>query len=167
MNCLFFVSVSELNSYLVWTGSWPRHRSESSLSSLRSCQWWCQQQIWAQPPGRRRQSQWKCCADYINTISTNLVANQNLGHALTSRLFPPILDPKSALPTLKSPWSLSRMSFTTSSRACCRKYWRTPESDVLPHTVRGSGCKAKQQPSRMSLNKNKEVFQCLGRKPEG
>lgn len=40
---------------------------------------------------------------------------------LTSRLFPPIFDPKSALPTLKSPWSLSRISFTTSSRACYRK----------------------------------------------
>lgn len=43
---------------------------------------------------------------------------------LTSRLLPPILDPKSALPTLKSPWSLSRMSFTTSSRACYKKRLR-------------------------------------------
>lgn len=42
------------------------------------------------------------------------------GWALTSRLLPPILDPKSALPALKSPWSLSRISFTTSSRACYR-----------------------------------------------
>lgn len=44
---------------------------------------------------------------------------------LTSRLLPPILDPKSALPTLKSPWSLSRISFTTSSRACCKKTHQT------------------------------------------
>lgn len=48
-----------------------------------------------------------------------------MGECLTSRLFPPIFDPKSALPTLKSPWSLSRISFTTSSRACYRKKQKT------------------------------------------
>lgn len=42
--------------------------------------------------------------------------------SFTSRVLPPILDPKSALPTLKSPWSFSLMSFTTSSRACYKGY---------------------------------------------
>lgn len=52
---------------------------------------------------------------------------------LTSRLLPPILDPKSALPVLKSPWSLSRMSFTTSSRACYKEDWKTPILAIMVH----------------------------------
>ena len=103
-----------LSSHLAWTGSWHLHHSESSWSSLRSGRWWCQRQIVAQPPS------WE---EFIK-INYYILAIQKKNNPyttwLTSRLLPPILEPKSALPTLKSPWSLSRMSFTTSSRACCK-----------------------------------------------
>lgn len=57
---------------------------------------------------------------------------------LTSRLFPPIFDPKSALPTLKSPWSLSRISFTTSSRACYRKTKQNQKTqNIFRHNKHG------------------------------